>query len=227
MPPGAPPLPPGLPSALRLPAPALQSGCSRGPPLPAPGPWLRPQLPSRPSRSVWLLLGKADSGGPGGTAQVCSRGRDGTRCLPGPRAGAACKEARTGRVQWAPLRQFGATSGGESSRRRPCWPSVGKDTSLWSEWPRKTSVVPAPLPELGVKTPVVLGSSPACGAEARRPVGLGPMPTTCALLPRGSSCAPGMLGLPPQPEPGAAHCLPSLTAQGHEPARPPPGSEPQ
>ena len=166
MPPGAPPLPPGLPSALRLPAPAL-SGCSRGPPLPALGPWLRPQLPSspsRPSRSVWLLLGKADSGDPGGTAQVCSRGRDGTRCLPGPRAGAACKEARTGRVQWAPLRQFGATSGGESSRRRPCWPSVGKGTSLWSEWPRKTSVVPAPLPELGIKTPVVLGSSPACGA---------------------------------------------------------------
>ena len=41
------------------------SGSSRGPPLPAQGPWLRPQLPSRPSRSVWLLLGESDSGGPG------------------------------------------------------------------------------------------------------------------------------------------------------------------
>lgn len=95
VPPGAHPLPQGLPSALRLAALALQAGqrlLQR--PAPPPGPWLRPQLPSRPRRSVWQLLGEADSGGPGGTAQVCSRGRS-TGRLPGSRAGPACKEART------------------------------------------------------------------------------------------------------------------------------------
>ena len=142
MPPGAPPLPRGLPSALRLLAPALQ-GAERQLQRPAPpcaGALAAPPAPIQAQPQRLAAPGGVRLRRSWGTAQVCSRGCDGTRCLPGPRTGAACKEARTGQVQWAPIRQFGATSGGESSRRRPCWPPVGKGTSLWSEWSRKTSV---------------------------------------------------------------------------------------
>lgn len=80
-------------------------------------------------------------------------------------------------------------------------------------------VVPASLLALGIKTLIVLGSSHSLRGSAPCP------PRAASFLWAGCS-APGTLGLPPQPEPVAAHCLPSLTAQGHEPAGPPPPLHP-
>lgn len=121
-------------------------------------------------------------------------------CIPGRRAAPPEPPARVGRVieagliglVWAKALPHCGQNGLGRRACRPC---------------------PAPSPWT---------KDPDSPQKLAGPVGLGPMPTTCGPFPRGSPRAPGTLGLPPQPEPGAAHCVPSLTAQGHEPPAPHP-----